>query len=564
MGELLPILDERYSRSKRAAVATGTQFPESLSTSFGTAGSQGSYRSGHHFPRGASRPSLIFTSVGAVAPETPTATGFPLKVAVAVEPETWNPAKTYQPGDQVVHLPVNVGSGAFHQNRYFVCAVANTGSPPTPANPNWSAGVRPATIPVTLNGVQSLSVGTQTLPDGSTVATAMIESDPVPIVVPVGGWLAVYSWLPCSGSQVFVSAGQAQPPWLAPSGGMAASMADRTGSGNMNPASVNTGVMRPAAIAGVPLEPSKSVVVFADSIGDGKVGTSHVSGAAIVSGGSGYKAGDLLDINNSGATAGAVAAGSAVQIIVETVDGGGAITGLRVIAGGAYANTVSQTGQTLPNGTQTLLGGSGTGGTVTVSFGANAYDIGDRLGGQGFVQRALAAAGIPYVAFTSSGDRANLYAARDWTRMGVLAKAPCRTALIALGRNDLSVGDSAATLQANIQALAAKARGLGAEKVFVCTVTPETASSTAAGQSTLADQSVTANDPQRQVYNAWLRAGPAGIDGVIDIAAAIESGTSGKFAPIGGKPAAADGKHPGPAAMALMQAAVTAKVAEFV
>jgi hypothetical protein len=107
-------------------------------------------------------------------------------------------------------------------------------------------------------------------------------------------------------------------------------------------------------------------------------------------------------------------------------------------------------------------------------------------------------------------------------------------------------------------------RGIGVRKVFVCTVTPETTSTTTVGQSSLADQVVTANDTVRQQLNSWLRGGSAPFDGIIDVSATIENSLTGKFNPIGGLSAAADGKHPGQSAIQLMVPSVSAIVPNLI
>jgi hypothetical protein len=116
--------------------------------------------------------------------------------------------------------------------------------------------------------------------------------------------------------------------------------------------------------------------------------------------------------------------------------------------------------------------------------------------------------------------------------------------------NDITAGDSLAVIQANAIDMIQRLRGLGVEHISMCTCSPATNSSTAAGQSTLADQIVDATvNAKAQGYNAWVRGLCGGlVDSCWDDAAAVEEGgaiaPTGKWLPIGGKAAAADGKHP--------------------
>jgi hypothetical protein len=133
-----------------------------------------------------------------------------------------------------------------------------------------------------------------------------------------------------------------------------------------------------------------------------------------------------------------------------------------------------------------------------VTFGGNAGDYGDQRGAQGFVQRALSAAGVPFAAFTVNGDRYNLWkqgyggTSRAHVRWSLIALARPRNAVIEMAINDITAGDSLAVIQANAIDMIQRLRGLGVEHISMCTCSPATNSSTAAGQSTLADQIVDA------------------------------------------------------------------------
>jgi hypothetical protein len=578
------------SQPRLQPVATGSHFPFQPSTNLTAAGNQMAFRSMHWFPKGATSIRLLYPSVYAGAQETATTTGFPLKVAAAVSPPPWDATKAYQVGETVIGYATQYnGAGVFAPSPYYVAVSPNTNSRPTPVNPNWAlvTDFPNRRNPVTVDGLWDATFPTVTLVGGTVVAKGLILTDPIPFTARPASWAEIVSSLPCSGSQTAVLEGQAQNMALAPLVATGASVPDATtanlGTVAMQPGSVGSLHMRPAAIIGIPLTAVPSVVIVGDSIPEGKTGFNMVGGATIVSGGANYKVGDILTPSLNGMTAGAMAAGSSPKLIVNRVDGGGAILNIAAIDGGAFTNTATQTGQTLPNGTQTLSGGSGTGATATLTFITNCYDSGDLLGAQGYVERELAAQGIPYIPCSASGDRANLWAGnRMMTRLALIAKSGAKNAFLLLGRNDLSVGDSLATIQANQIAVAAAILGQGVERVFIGTVTPEGTSTTAAGPSSLADQNVTANNSIRLALNAWKRAGAPMINGVavavgtpgallagqpghpfygvIDVAATVEDGgasaPTGKCIVIGGLPSSADVKHFGPSAIALMQAAV--------
>jgi hypothetical protein len=545
-------------------VATNCDFPFQTSVSGGlTAGSQAAYRTLHYFPKGAVRPQLVLTSANAGAGEGSNPTGYPSKIAVAIEGAPWSATKSYAVGDVVTYYATQGGGGAYGNNSQFVCLVANTGSPPSPTNTSWSAGTRPATTTVTVGGLPDASFATKALADGTTVAPGIIITDPVPLTVPVGGYLAIYSWFPCSGSQQFAVGGQSQSLALGAglTNGTTVSDATPASAGQLLARSSAASHWTPAAIIGAPLVATPAVTIIGDSIMQGKTGANGLSGVTLNAAGTGYKVGDILTIDNQGATAGAIGAGSSAKIIVDAIGTGGAISTLRVVDPGSFTSTSSQTGQTLPSGAQNLLGGSGSGATLSaVSFNTNPFDPGDATGAQGYMKRALAAAGIPHASFTAAGDRVNLWRARSYTRLAAIAACGSPTVIIALGRNDLTAGDSLATIQANLTWLVQAVRAQGAKKVIGCTVTPETTSTTAAGQTTLADQTVTSNDSVRQLLNAWLRGGTSPFDAVIDVSAAVESGTTGKIVPIGAAATAPDGKHYGASGIAAMQAAVATAI----
>lgn len=530
----------------------------------GTAGVATMGRRQYYFPKGGKNIRLMLSGVYAGAQETSFTVSVPATFSCAIAPATWDPTVTYQPGDTVVYYATSGGGGSYANNPYWTCATQNTNSPPKPGNTNWSAGSRPTALPVTFDGAPDGTLPTQTLPSGSTVTKPLLVSDVLPVQVPVGGWLEVWQWV--NNTNGIYPAGHHIAQLLGPGRVRSAGQADYTLTANQISAGDIGTVTFDPMVVGVPLVATPTVGIIGDSIGDGVTGTSGLNALSIVSGGTGFQVGDLLSIPAGGQTAGAMSAGSSATWIVESVSAG-VITGGRIVDPGSYTNVSSQTGQSLPSGTLNLvtLTGSGTGATATPTFASAEYDVGDRLGAIGFAHRGVTAAGLPSIGFCAAGDRANLWATRSYSRLAAIARACPSTFIIELGRNDLTNGDSAATILTNLQKIATNVRALGAKKVFVCTVTPETTSTTAAGQSTFADQSLTGNDAARQTLNTALRAVPSWADGCIDIAAAVEGtgGNLGKWSPIGGLPAAADGKHPGPSALALMAAVVQAAAPQF-
>lgn len=90
-----------------------------------------------------------------------------------------------------------------------------------------------------------------------------------------------------------------------------------------------------------------------------------------------------------------------------------------------------------------------------------------------------------------------------------------RTVILAGGINDLRNGVSAATLETAVASLVASTHAAGV-RILLSTITP------CAGDS----QCTPAFEIQRQAYNAWVRSGASGADGVADFDAAVGSGAA--------------------------------------
>lgn len=115
--------------------------------------------------------------------------------------------------------------------------------------------------------------------------------------------------------------------------------------------------------------------------------------------------------------------------------------------------------------------------------------------------------------------------------------------------NDFTLGSSAAQLIAMQQTIRGKFPG---KRYWTCTVAPDTASTD--DWRTLANQTIFAQDPARQAYNAAVRAGLPGMYGFIDMAMRVESPVnSGKWLANGdGHYMTADGVHESTRATALI------------
>ncbi len=100
--------------------------------------------------------------------------------------------------------------------------------------------------------------------------------------------------------------------------------------------------------------------------------------------------------------------------------------------------------------------------------------------------------------------------------------------IIQFGRNDLTDGQTGSQIGTNVTALIALLKAANAAvKCYVCTIPPKTTSTDS--WKTLANQTVDSTDTERAAYNTAVRAVTFGQDGNLDIAAAVESGSTGKW-----------------------------------
>lgn len=132
---------------------------------------------------------------------------------------------------------------------------------------------------------------------------------------------------------------------------------------------------------------------------------------------------------------------------------------------------------------------------------------------------------VPTLAVANAGISGNWVTADQGTNGGqsltnrwsrdVLGVPGVRTVIDEGGVNDLRGGVSAASLESAQASLVASAHAAGL-RILLTTITP------CAGASLC----TSAFETQRQAYNAWVRAGTSGADGVADFSAAVSNGTA--------------------------------------
>jgi lysophospholipase L1-like esterase len=105
-----------------------------------------------------------------------------------------------------------------------------------------------------------------------------------------------------------------------------------------------------------------------------------------------------------------------------------------------------------------------------------------------------------------------------WRRLKLIDG--CTHAILGLGRNDLTVGTTAATIEAQLTGIATEltARGM---KVYLATVLPSSTSTD--GYVTVGNQTAAADNHQRVLLNAWIRSVPSPAFNYIEQADLVES-----------------------------------------
>lgn len=162
----------------------------------------------------------------------------------------------------------------------------------------------------------------------------------------------------------------------------------------------------------------------------------------------------------------------------------------------------------------------------------------------GFMQIAAMRSGRGYITLGMNGQMSSGFVSDKRMRRMILASR-CDVAIVNYGTNDLAQQRPLSEIQANLLDIwkALKMRGL---RVYQTTITPRTNSTdnwtTTSGQTPINSFTSGGTGSPRTNLNEWIRSKPGPhLDGVIDVAALVESGeNSGLWAP-GKTP---DGTHP--------------------
>ncbi|MFO0906785.1 MAG: SGNH/GDSL hydrolase family protein [Isosphaeraceae bacterium] len=369
-----------------------------------------------------------------------------------------------------------------------------------------------APVPVTCNGQRPCLLPTRINTSGNTVTQGFLVTDPIPVNVPVGGYIAVRTYVGQSSGQK-VAWGIYNSYQLGESCTALSSISDNSLTTSV-PSAFHSACLTPTGILGVPQVPVTSACIIGDSIGSGYV-TLGLTSVGLSSGGSAYAQSDVGKILT---VPGGTTLGTAypAQVIITQVNGGsgtGAVTGVALYTQGSYAVGGTPTSPQSPTGSTT-----GSGLAITFNTGG-AYDTGDAYGDKGYLQRALGPT-TPFVAFTRGSDSLQGWANRDYARMAMIAASGCKNAIIELGVNDRSAG--AATMESNLQKLTNQLLSLGVN-VYATTLTPVTSSTD--GFATTANQTPDAYVSTLATYNTDLAANYAswGLSGVFDVSAAVSS-----------------------------------------
>lgn len=484
-----------------------------------TAGYQSSFRIVAFCPNGANSVSLLLTGfyVNSSTVETNLGTAVPINLGLEIVAAPWSATTAYAIGQVVSYYPVN-GSQAQYR-----AVSANTNSPPAASNANWT-GVAPTVAPVTCGGTRSCTLQTLTTPSGTTVTQALIQTDATPVSVPVGGYIAIDGWVGSTGVQL-TNLGLGTRPLAGEFYEGAATETDRSLTGALLQKSVAP-QYAVGAIMGVPKQDAPTVCYLGDSRGSGLVGRGIGPGSVTVAaGGTGYVAADIgavVTINNSGASAYAVAASARYMI---TNVSGGAVTAVVTVDPGAYVNPAVNTG-TLPSGNQTLVGATtGSGAAISPTFGG-AFDLGAPTGGGGFIARGLDQLGFAWVGVSRSSDTLAGWVSQDYQRLQLIAASNCSTVIFALGVNDLAAGLT--TMQTNAATILNQVAALpNVKAVLAATLPPYTTSTD--GFKTLGNQTQTGGTATLISFNQWLRTVPAPLTGVLDTGNAVMSSTDSGY-----------------------------------
>lgn len=493
----------------------------------------------------------VFSGVYSNANESKLTDPLPFKVTVAVAWAPWNATTSYAIGDTVTYATLSDGTNA---NPFWTATSANTNTPPSPGGGSWTAAASPTFTELTCNGGGKCQIPTSVDPLTGAVTTAATYSTDTlrTLTCPATGCFIYQKYLGVIYGAQRQPTNQAQNPGSGSYFARAAGVpADYTGTGVYSAANNTYGSgWAPAGIIGLPAKTTPTIAVRGDSRELGVVGAALTSWS-LTSGGTGYQVGDVVVSPDTGASANGIHA--PFKMVVTTVNAGtGAVLTAAVLNGGSYANPAT-TGQTNPTGAQAMVGGHGSGFSVTPTFSTTGGQdtVGDWTGARGPVARAATILGYPVVKFTVGGDRANLNVSASNGRSANLAVMGASTCVNALGINDVTGGATSAQIIASQVALATRDKAAGC-KVYLLTTLPPNPQLTD-GATTLGAQTVPANDAQRQAYNTWVRTLPSAaypmLDGFLDLAVIDEDPTVPGKIQINASPCyhSCDGTHRVPA-----------------
>jgi len=177
-------------------------------------------------------------------------------------------------------------------------------------------------------------------------------------------------------------------------------------------------------------------------------------------------------------------------------------------------------------GPQALLGETKAGNPVSLavlgdSMAHGTQDWEDSTGaaaGQMGWPRRLLQSLVPWVAMSASGDRLEYLLAAHRLRLQLAGY--CSHCLVQMGANDVASGGSFAQVTARYESLVARLLRRGVRPILA-TITPKSASTD--GFRSVANQTPDATNAVRVQANEWMRARPAGVWDVWEVADACES-----------------------------------------
>lgn len=468
-----------------------------------------SYRGVYYCPQGLNGPiqlqffgTYVFPGGNSVV-ELPTGNiGMTISIETFVPPP-WAEGVTYPAGFSVTPRPVVANPGM------YVTSLLPTASWPTPGQ-FWRASSGDSSLMrVTCSGHVDCLVP----------SSGFLITDPsAPVIQPPGSFIAVREHLHGSG----FAAGPVQSSRMGSY--LVQGMVDYTAGGApvSNYGALNLG---PYAITGTQdvAAARNSVCLLGDSVSVG-FGGAGVGGVTIVDGGHGYAATDVGKIVRNVDANASPGDGLVPATYVIKAAAGGQVTSVGMWMPGHYAPP-SVWSPIEPSGVQQTTPvdqTNGSGLTVTINgfSGGEGLDEDAATLVEGGLQTGFAHAGLPTASFARSSD-----AAQGWThggsaqRVAAIRKSDCSIAVIALGRNDVYAGLSAAQVEQDIREVAQLMFSPTLQKVYIATMPPVTTSGNhwvdAAGQGFL---------PAKPVWdqvNAWIRTVPIPFAGMIDVAAAV-------------------------------------------